>query len=98
VEYIIGFARETWNCPVLFYTNPRYQDSRYGKMAELLEQIAAKWEIRVIDMWNDPLFPKVTWQQRQQYMADSIHPTRAGYLRWWLPYWEKILCEEGKRT
>ncbi len=28
IEYIIAYAKETWHCPVMFYTNPKY-DSEY---------------------------------------------------------------------
>ncbi len=27
------------------------------------------------------------------YMNDAVHPTRAGYLLWWLPQFQKILTE-----
>lgn len=26
-------------------------------------------------------------------MNDAVHPTRAGYLLWWLPRFQKILTE-----
>lgn len=96
VEYIIAYAKQTWDCPVLFYTNPRYDSEQYEAMAELLQQIAEKWDITVIDMWNDENFNNLTEEQRTLYMADRIHPTQAGYLEWWTPYIEKYLIEKVK--
>ncbi|MDE7282511.1 MAG: SGNH/GDSL hydrolase family protein [Lachnospiraceae bacterium] len=96
IEYIIAYAKQTWNCPVLFYTNPQYDSEQYEAMVELLQQIAEKWDITVIDMWNDAEFNFLTEEQRALYMADGIHPTQAGYLEWWTPYIEKYLIEEVK--
>ena len=100
IEYIIVYARETWNCPVVFYTNPRYDSPAYGRMVELLYRASEKWGITVIDMWNDRDFNAITEEQRALYMADSIHPTQAGYLEWWTPMMERTLyrvMEEWKK-
>ena len=91
IEYIIAYTKQTWHCPVVFYTSPRYGDSRYEVMTRLMDAIAEKWDIPLIDMWKDPAFPQITEAERRIFMADPIHPTRAGYLNWWVPYWEKIL-------
>lgn len=93
VEYIIAYAEQTWNCPVLFYTNPQYDSKQYEAMVKLLQQIAKKCDITVIDMWNDADFNALTEERRALYMADGIHPTQAGYLEWWTPYMEKYLME-----
>jgi len=93
IEYIIAYARDTCNCPVVFYTNPRYKSGDYAAMVALLAEIADKWDISVVDMWNDDDFNTITQEQRALYMADSIHPTQAGYLEWWTPYMETFLIE-----
>ncbi len=95
IEYIISYAKDTWNCPVVFYTNPRYDSKEYAAMVELLRDIAVKWGIKVIDLWNDEDFNAITEAQRKQYMADPIHPTREGYLQWWTPCMENILKDMG---
>lgn len=92
-EYVIAYARDTWGCPVVFYTNPRYDSERYQQMVDLLWRVQAKWGIQVIDMWNDASFNGITDERRSLYMADAIHPTKAGYLEWWLPYFENGLEE-----
>ena len=67
---------------------------------ELLHRVSEKWGITVIDMWNDKDFNAITEEQRALYMADSIHPTQAGYLEWWTPMMERTLyrvMEEWKK-
>ncbi len=93
IEYIICYAKETWNCPVMFYTNPNYDSVKYEEMVQLLQQIQKKWEIGVINLWDDEEFNELTSEERSIYMADSIHPTQAGYLEWWTPYMEEKIEE-----
>lgn len=91
IEFIIQYVQDTWQCPIVFYTNPRYDSEAYGEMAGLLLQIAEKWDVPVIDMWNDAAFNAVPEEKRALWMADPIHPTQAGYLEWWTPYMETML-------
>lgn len=93
IEYIISYAVESWNCPVVFYTNPQYNSTGYAAMVELLGAIQQKWDIPVIDLWSDADFNAITPEQRELYLADAIHPTKAGYLQWWTPYMENVLYE-----
>ena len=91
IEYIIAYARKTWNCPVLFYTGTRYNSRQYEKMIELLKQIQKKWNIEVLDLWNDEEMNRVSRKDYLVYMADGIHPTKAGYREWWTPKFERKL-------
>ena len=91
IEFILCYARKTWNCPVVFYTNPYYEDERYARMVKLLKTIQKKWEIDMIDLYSDSAFNRITERQRSRFMADSIHPTREGYLEWWTPVIEAEL-------
>ena len=91
VEFIIHYVQNTWHCPIVFYTNPRYDSEAYRKMVDLLLQIAEKWDIPLIDLWNDAAFNDVPEEKRSLWMADPIHPTQAGYLEWWTPYMETTL-------
>ena len=91
IEYIIAYARKTWKCPVAFYTSPRYDSARYAAMVGLLQTIRRKWDIALIDLWNDAAFNDITTEQRSRYMADPIHPTREGYLEWWTPYFKRVI-------
>ena len=91
ILYILSYVKKVWGCPVVFYTNPRYESPEYDKMVSLLHKIERNYGITVIDMWNDTAFNAITAEQRQRYMADPIHPTREGYLEWWTPYMEQTL-------
>lgn len=89
MEYIIDQAQEKWHCPILIYTNPYFDNNLYGQMVKRANEIAKRWHIQVLDLYNNPDFKK----QDSLYMADEIHPTRAGYLEKWLPLFESKLKE-----
>ncbi|NLU52881.1 MAG: SGNH/GDSL hydrolase family protein [Clostridiaceae bacterium] len=91
IEYIIAYAKKTWNCPVVFFTNPRYDSPQYGKMVDMLYKIQKKWDIGIIDLWNNEKFNNISKEEYSLYMFDSIHPTQAGYLKWWTPVIEEYL-------
>lgn len=94
MEYIIATAKQTWDCPVLFYANPPTERSSYMDMVLGLYEIAAKWDIEVIDMFMDLEFNNIpTEEQRELWMSDKIHPTKAGYRDWWLPKFEEALLK-----
>lgn len=93
MEYIIVRARETWGCPVLFYTNSNFRNEKYEQMIAILDEIQAKWDIGVIDLFRDEEFNNVTAEELELYMYDPTHPTRAGYRDWWTPKFEEKLTE-----
>ena len=85
IEYIIAYVKDTWGCPTVFYTQARYGSDAYADMTALLLKISEKWNIDVIDLWNDDAFNEITAEERRRWLADAIHPTKAGYREWWLP-------------
>ena len=89
IEYIIAYAKETWNCPIVFYTQAKYESDHYEKMVDLLLKIQKKWNITVIDLWNNDEINSITDEERKIYLVDHIHPTKAGYKEWWLPEFQK---------
>lgn len=93
IEYIIAYAKETWNCPIVFYTQAKYNSGHYAKMVDLLWEIQKKWNITVIDLWNNGEINSITDEERKNYLVDHIHPTKAGYKEWWLPEFQKCLYE-----
>lgn len=93
IEYIIAYAKATWDCPVVFYIQARYDSEHYGKMVDLLLEIQKKWDITVIDFWNDEEINNITEEQKEIYLVDHIHPTKSGYKEWWLPAFQKTLYE-----
>ncbi len=87
LEYIIKSAKDKWNCPILIYTNSYFENISYKKLVERTQKLAEKWEIDLLDFYNNPEYK----DQKGLYMADEIHPTRAGYLEKWLPKFENKL-------
>ena len=93
MEYIICYAQDTWECPVMFYTGSRYESEEYQQMVELFPQLEEKWGIGIIDLWNDYEFNSIKEDDRTFYMQDDIHPTMAGYRDWWVPEMEKQILD-----
>ena len=93
IEYVIAYARETWNCPVIFYTGTQYDNDHYAQMVELLLKIQEKWGIGVIDLWNDAEMNAISAEDYKLFMVNGIHPSRAGYRDWWTPKFESYLTE-----
>jgi beta-mannanase len=88
MEYIICYAKETWNCPVSFYTNTYYDFANYGAMVNALYSLKDKWNIGIIDLYNNQAMRNVSTADYNRYMSDNIHPTATGYLEWWTPVFE----------
>ena len=93
MEYVIAYARQTWNCPVIFYTGTQYKSAQYEEMVALLLKLQKKWDIGVIDLWNDAEMNAVSKADYDLYMVNGIHPSRAGYRDWWTPKFEAYLSE-----
>lgn len=93
INTIIDYVRETWNCPIMFYTNAYYESENYADMVSDLKRIAEIKQIGVIDLYTDNAFNDISNEDRSLYMADKIHPTKAGYLMWWTPKMEKYIYE-----
>lgn len=91
IEYIIASAKETWGCAVSFYTGTRYDSKVYEQMVRALKEIAEKWGIGVINLWDDPEMNAVSDADYKRYMSDSIHPTKIGYQEWWGPKFQAHL-------
>ena len=91
MEWIIQYARETWSCPVVFYTGSYYDSDAYAAMVERLYALRGKWDLGVIDLYTDEAFNAIDPEAYDFYMYDSIHPTKAGYLEWWFPKMEADL-------
>ena len=93
MEYIIAYVRNTWDCDIVFYTGTKYESETYAAMVNALLALRDKWGIGVIDLWNDAEMNAVSEDDYRLYMSDKIHPTQAGYLKWWVPKFQKVLYE-----
>ena len=96
MEYVIAYAEETWDCPIIFYTGTQYTSrgsEEYQQMIDALYELQKKWDIGILDLWNDEEMQKVSEEDYAVYMSNGIHPTRAGYREWWTPKFESYLAE-----
>ncbi len=93
LEYMISYTKETWNCPVVFFTGSRYDSQEYGAMVERLLELQEKYDFGVIDLWSGDAFNNISDEMRGIYMFDNIHPTMAGYRDWWGPEMERQLLD-----
>lgn len=91
MEFIISTVRKTYGCPIFFYTGTRYKNDHYQKMVDGLHRIADKWNIGIIDLWDDPQMNAVTEADYARFMHDPIHPNRLGYELWWGPKFQDVL-------
>lgn len=94
IETIISYVKETFGCPVAFYTGTYCEKENYAEMVELLLEIQEKWGIGVVDMFNNEEMTAVYGtEEYDTYMGDEVHPTRKGYVEWWTPVIEEGLTE-----
>ena len=68
-----------------FYTNSYFDNEHYKSMVQALYKIQEKWEIGILDLYNDSKFNNISETLYRQYMNDSIHPTLDGYKMWYGP-------------
>ena len=93
IEYIIWYVKTTWNCPIVFYNGSYYKSEAYSKMVTRLSELKDKWNIGVIDLYSDKSFNDISLDTYNLYMFDHIHPTKAGYLLWWIPKFKSSFIE-----
>lgn len=90
IEYILDYVKKTWNCPVIIYSNPKFDSERYQEMVDLTKKLQDKWDFDFLNFWDDPKFD-YSEADRELYMLDPIHPTRAGYKLSLMPKFEEYL-------
>ena len=94
LEYIISYAKQTWNCPVMLLIGSQYDSEAYAAMTELASRLQEKWGIGLIDLWNNAEINGISDELKAQYIAaDGIHPTTEGYRLWWGPAMEQAVLE-----
>ena len=93
MQYIIAYVKQNWNCPIYFYTGSYFQDDNYDEMVAVCLELAKKWDIKVINLYDNKPFNDVTKKEYKLFMADPIHPTQAGYRFWWVPFMERKILE-----
>jgi len=93
IEDIILYAKNTWDCDVTFYTNPKYDNAKYKEMIDALYEVQEKWNIGIVDFYNYKDMEALDDATLKSYMADSIHPNSKGY-EWMSGIFKDYLKEE----
>ncbi len=103
MEEIIAYVKETWKCPIVFYTGTYYESDEYQAMVDRTHELKDKWGIELVDLWNNEnLKSMCTSGEISSYMKikygteeemDPIHPNATGYQELWAPEFEKVFYE-----
>lgn len=96
IEFTINKVNENYDCPIYFYTNPYFENektSNYRALIDSLVLLKEKYDFYVLNLFDDISFNSISHEERKLYMADLIHPTRAGYLKWLTLKFEQMLSE-----
>ncbi len=92
INHIVDYVKETYNCKVLLFSNPKYNNATYKEMVEKANELDnLNDNLYFLDLYNNKKFNNITKEEWDLYMFDNIHPTRAGYSVWWLPEFEKAI-------
>ena len=92
METMIVYIRKTFNCPVLFYSGTYFESEPYARMVRLMQHLAWKWKMDVIDLYSDPdMRAMYGTQYYHEVMSDPIHPKKRGYAEWWAPKMKEAL-------
>ena len=83
--FILDYVKNTFCCPMVFYTGTYYEKNEYMKMVALLYDLQKKYDFYILDLYNDEKMRAVSEADYQRYMKDKIHPTLLGYREWWTP-------------
>lgn len=93
IRFIVRYARDTWGCPVVFYTGTYYQSDAYADMVTLLHRLRKECGYEILDLYNDAEMRAVSEDDYARFMDDPIHPNLVGYREWWTPKFIAF-CEE----
>ena len=102
MEAMIAYAQETWNCPVIVYSDPYfrvkafYDTAKYDEMVQATKAACQKWNAIFMNLWEDEEVNSIPLKDYKFYMSDVVHPTKAGYAEWWTPMFQKVLYEAVK--
>lgn len=83
IIFICNYIRETFGCPVVFYTNTYFDNKDYGESVKMLLELKKEYNFYVLDLWNDKEMQSVSKEDYSRYMKDCVHPALEGYREWW---------------
>ncbi|MBB1079563.1 SGNH/GDSL hydrolase family protein [Limosilactobacillus sp. STM2_1] len=91
IEAICATVQAKFHCPLVFYTclqNDPHHD--YQTLIKELVKLQDKWHFEIIDLFNDSGL-HASLAAHPNAMFDDVHPTQEGYLKVWLPLFERAL-------
>jgi lysophospholipase L1-like esterase len=77
---IVTYVRQTWKCPIVFYTNPYFENANYKEMVANLLNLSTEHQFAVIDFYNNEAWNNLSAYEKGLRMYDPIHPTLKGYM------------------
>ena len=92
IRFIVEYVRDTFACPIVFYTGTYFASEKYAEMVELLKRLSREYGFAVLNLWDSQEMRAVSDGDYKRYMRDPVHPTLEGYREWWLPKFIEI-CE-----
>lgn len=91
IEEVCRYVRATFNCPLVFYTCLQNDpDHKYADLIKALQHLRKKWGFAIIDLFDNQGLLAST-AAHPNAMFDDVHPTQEGYLKIWLPVFEREL-------
>ena len=85
ISFILTYVKETYSCPIVFYTGTYFENEKYKKMIELLYNLQKEYDFYILDLFNDEKMRSVSAEDYKRYMCDPVHPSYEGYKEWWTP-------------
>ena len=85
IRFIIEYVRETFGCPIAFYTGTYFDNEKYANMIDMLYSLQKEYDFPILDLFHDEEMCAVSKEDYAEYMIDHIHPTVRGYKEWWTP-------------
>ncbi len=85
IRFILQYVKETFNCPILFYTGTYFKSEAYEATIRLLYRLQKEYDFYILDLFNDEKMRRIDPALYKEYMHDPVHPTLAGYKEWWTP-------------
>lgn len=85
IRFILDYVKDTFGCPIAFYTGTYFDSERYVSMIELLYKLQREYDFYVLDLFGDAEMRAVSKEDYARYMKDRVHPTLVGYKEWWTP-------------
>lgn len=91
IEEVCRYVQTHFACPLVFYTclqnDPQH---KYADLVSKLKMLQSKWHFTIIDLFYNWVLQRET-KLLPNAMVDDVHPTQEGYLKLWLPIFERTL-------